>query len=225
MIRICDIHKSYHNGETLVPALRGVSAQIAPGEFIAITGPSGCGKSTLLHLLGALDTPDCGDIFFRDTSIVTADDREQTRFRRTKIGIVFQFFNLLPTLTVLENTMLPLMLQKTPRHVAVARARELIEHTGLACRTHHYPHQLSGGEMQRTAIARALVHRPEVLLADEPTGNLDSKTGAQILSLFEQVASELNTTLILVTHSSEVAAAARRRITLCDGQIVSDESY
>ncbi|MDZ4743342.1 MAG: ABC transporter ATP-binding protein [Verrucomicrobiota bacterium] len=224
MIEIKNISKSYSNGENRVHALRGLSTQIAQGEFIAITGPSGCGKSTLLHLLGGLDVPDEGDITFHDESIVSGNDRSLTLFRRTHIGIVFQFFNLLPTLTVEENVLLPLMLKSIPHQEAVGRARELLTTVGMSSRHHHFPHQLSGGEMQRTAIARALIHRPAILLADEPTGNLDSKTGALILSLFQEIAGTGDTTLILVTHSPEVAACARRQIQMSDGQITSDHT-
>lgn len=223
MIDIQNISKSYWNGQSAIKALCGVSLQIAQGDFIALTGPSGCGKSTLIHLMGAMDTPDSGDILFQGRSITTSDDEKLTRFRRDHTGVVFQFFNLLPTLTVEENAMLPLILQQTPRKEARARAYEWLERVKIDHRHNHYPHQLSGGEMQRTAIARALVHRPALLLADEPTGNLDSKTGAQILDIFAQIAAEKMTTLILVTHDPGVAQIAPRHLHMTDGQIISDQ--
>ncbi|MDL5053950.1 ABC transporter ATP-binding protein [Oscillatoria laete-virens NRMC-F 0139] len=222
MIEIRNVTKTYSDSGSGLPALRGVSAQFARGQFTAITGPSGCGKSTLLHLLGGMDRPDSGDILFEGGSLLTGDDKILSAYRLQKVGVVFQFFNLLPTLTALENAMLPLMLAQCPVSEARARARELLTRTGMVHRGNHYPHQLSGGEMQRTAIARALIHRPALVLADEPTGNLDSKTGAEILALFIDTVAAGGATLILVTHSAEVAAAAHRQIRMHDGQIIGD---
>ncbi len=203
-------------------ALEEVSLQIGRHEFVAVVGPSGCGKSTLMHLIAGLDRPTAGEIMVDGLSLTTADDAALTEFRRRRLGLVFQFFNLLPTMNALENVTLPLLLQGVSLAESEARARELLERVGLTNRATHFIHQLSGGEEQRTAIARALVHRPSLLIADEPTGNLDTASAARVLALLQEIANEKFATLILVTHSAEVAAAASRLIELRDGKVVRD---
>lgn len=204
-----------------IAALREVSLDIAEHEFVAITGPSGCGKSTLMHLIGGLDSPTSGEIHAGELALHACDEAALTDYRRRKLGIVFQFFHLLPTMSALENVCLPLLLQGLPLAQVRPRAEALLELVGLADRARHFPHQLSGGQMQRTAIARALVHEPAILLADEPTGNLDSASAGQVLDLLEKIASQRRTTLLVVTHSDDVARLATRRIGLRDGQITS----
>jgi len=201
-------------------ALDDVSLEIAEHEFVAITGPSGCGKSTLMHIIGGLDTPTSGEIFVDGLALHRASEAELTNYRRRQAGIVFQFFNLLPTMSVLENVCLPLLLDGRPLAEARPKAEALLELVGLADRMNHRPHQLSGGQLQRTAIARALIHEPRVLLADEPTGNLDSTNAAQVMALLEKIASQRRTTLLLVTHSEEIARRTDRRIRMRDGKIL-----
>ena len=208
-INLKNVWRSYSNeGEAPVHALQDATFGIEKGAFVAITGESGCGKSTLLHLLGALDMPTSGEIHVGDKALHTMSEADRTRYRREDVGIVFQFFNLLPTLTVLENVALPLQLQGKSLAEATSSSERAMELTGIAHRSTHFPHQLSGGEMQRTAIARALVHSPALLLADEPTGNLDRKNAANILDLLKDLHARQVATLIVVTHSDEVAAAA-----------------
>jgi putative ABC transport system ATP-binding protein len=219
MLETRNLHKSYQAGDTQVDALRGVSLKILPGEIVAITGPSGCGKSTLLHILGALDTPTSGQAYLEGHPLHSLDDDKLTALRRLKIGFIFQFFHLLPTLTVEENILLPLLLAGRVTPAARTRARELLNSVQLADRAHHRPHQLSGGQLQRAAVARALIHRPSVILADEPTGNLDSATSSIVIQLLTQLARREKTTVVLVTHSELIAAAADRRIALVDGRI------
>ena len=222
MISLQNVNRYYEAGERSVHALDHVSLTIERHEFVAVVGPSGCGKSTLLHLIAGLDRPTAGEIVVDGLSLTTADDAALTHFRRHQLGLVFQFFNLLPTMNVLENVSLPLLLQGVPIAEAATRAQELLALVGLTNRATHFVHQLSGGEQQRTAIARALVHRPSLLIADEPTGNLDTASSERVIELLRQVADEQLATLILVTHSAEVAAAAVRRIEMRDGKIVSD---
>ncbi len=205
-------------------AVDGISLEIADGEFIAITGPSGCGKSTLIHLLAGLDTPSSGEIVVDGLALQTADDAALTDYRRRRLGLVFQFFNLLPTMNVIENVAFPLLLQGVSFRESETRAAELLKLVGMEERARHFVHQLSGGEQQRTAIARALIHRPSLLIADEPTGNLDSRSAERVLEVLAQIGSERLTTLIVVTHSEEVAAAASRRIQMRDGRIVADRA-
>ena len=220
MIRLSHVTRIYgENGG--VRALDDISLEIARHDFAAITGPSGCGKSTLMHLIGGLDTPSRGEVFVDELALHRASEAELTNYRRHKLGIVFQFFNLLPTMSVLENVCLPLLLQGEPLPRAQTRARELIEMMNLTKRENHFPHQLSGGELQRTAIARALIHKPSVLLADEPTGNLDSANAAQVMETLQKIASQALTTMVVVTHSEEVARIAPRKIAMRDGKIIS----
>ena len=221
MLETRDLHKSYQTGDARVDALRGVSIKILPGEIVAITGPSGCGKSTLLHILGALDTPTSGQAYLEGHPLHSLDDDKLTALRRHKIGFIFQFFHLLPTLTVEENVLLPLLLAGRVTPPAKSRAHELLSAVGLSDRSHHRPHQLSGGQLQRAAVARALIHRPSVLLADEPTGNLDSASSTIVIQLLTQLARNEKTTVILVTHSDRIAAAADRQIALVDGRLAS----
>ncbi len=220
MIRLVNVSRLYANSGA---ALDDVSVEIPRHDFLAVTGPSGCGKSTLLHLLGGLDQPTRGEIFVGDLALHHAGERELTQYRQRQLGIVFQFFNLLPTMTVRENICLPLLLQGAPLREVQAKADELLDLVHLSDRAHHRVHQLSGGQMQRTAIARALIHDPELLLADEPTGNLDSTHAEQVLMLLERIASQKRTTLIVVTHSEEVARRAAHRLRMRDGQVVSHE--
>lgn len=202
-------------------ALRDVSLEIAPGSFCAVTGPSGCGKSTLLNLLGGLDQPTSGEITVDGLPLHRADEAALTAYRRERLGIIFQFFNLLPAMTALENVELPLLLRGDRTKDARTRAAEVLDLVGLASRAGAFPHQMSGGEMQRAAIARALVHRPALLLADEPTGNLDSDNATRVLELFQKIASQRLATLIMVTHSPEAAAVAARQIALVDGRLTA----
>lgn len=201
-------------------ALDDVSLSIGPGEFVAITGPSGCGKSTLMHLIGGLDSPTSGEIEVDGLPLHRASESELTRYRRRGVGIVFQFFHLLPTMSVFENVCLPLLLAGEPLSAATVKAEEIIDLVGLSDRARHGMHQLSGGQLQRTAIARALVHEPRVLLADEPTGNLDSANAAQVMELLQKISSQRRMTMIIVTHSEEVARLSARRICMRDGKIL-----
>ena len=221
-IRLRGVSRYYGPPEGRVHALDGVSLDIAEKEFVAVTGPSGCGKSTMMHLLGGLDTPSAGEIFVGNLALHTADERALTLYRRRDLGIVFQFFNLLPTMNVLENVCLPLMLAGHSPARTRPLAMELLDLVGMTPRAGHFVHQLSGGELQRTAIARALIHRPRLLLADEPTGNLDSVGATRVLEVLQRVASQALTTLVIVTHSEEVAQAASRRIRLRDGRLLSE---
>ena len=224
MISLQKVSRYYQAGERSVHALEDVSLTIERHQFVAVVGPSGCGKSTLMHLVAGLDRPTAGEIVVDGLSLTTADDAQLTNFRRRQLGLVFQFFNLLPTMNALENVSLPLLLQGVAPDEATARAGELLQLVGLTNRASHFVHQLSGGEQQRTAIARALVHRPSLLIADEPTGNLDTASTSRVLDLLQEIAGEQRTTLILVTHSPEVAAVATRRIELRDGRIVTDRT-
>ena len=219
MIRCIDVRKIYRQGENDITALAGVSLDIAKGSFVVIMGPSGSGKSTLLHLIGGLDRPSSGDLLVDGRLIGQMSDDEVTLFRRTKVGFVFQFFNLLPTLTALENVTLPFVLDGVSKGEADRRARSILEKVGLEQRRHHLPEELSGGEIQRVAMARALAFDPPILLADEPTGNLDSKNGDAILSLLRKIKEERGCTVVMVTHSDEAASYGERIIFLRDGRV------
>jgi len=219
MIRCIDVRKIYRQGESEIAALDGISLDIPKGAFAVIMGPSGSGKSTLLHLIGGLDRPTSGDLLVDGRLIGQMADDEVTLFRRTKIGLVFQFFNLLPTLTALENVALPLVLDGVAKAEADRKAEALLEKVGLQARMHHLPEEMSGGEIQRIAVARALAFNPPLLLADEPTGNLDSKNGEAVLSLLREINQNDGCTVVLVTHSEEAASYGERRIYLKDGRV------
>ena len=215
--------KRYRLGDTTVEALRGVDLDVAPGELLVVAGPSGSGKSTLLHILGTLDEPDTGHLVIGGRAVASLGDAARTRLRRSRLGFVFQTFNLLPVLTALENVELPLWLAGVAGPERRERARELLAEVGLARRTGHRPDQLSGGERQRVAIARALVARPLAVLADEPTGNLDSTTGAEVLDLLLALNDAHGTPFVLSSHDPALIERAPRCVRLRDGRIVGDE--
>ena len=219
MIRCIDVRKTYRQGESEITALAGISLDISKGSFAVIMGPSGSGKSTLLHLIGGLDRPSSGDLLVDGRLIGQMADDQVTLFRRKKIGIVFQFFNLLPTLNALENVALPLVLDGRSKAEADHQAEILLTKIGLDKRRHHLPEELSGGEIQRVAVARALAFNPPILLADEPTGNLDSKNGEAILALLKRINQEDGCTVVMVTHSQEAARYGDRTIFLRDGRV------
>jgi len=221
MIVLKHVSRVYPSPAGELHALRDISLEIEPLAFAAVTGPSGCGKSTLLNLLGGLDQPTSGEITVDGLALHGANDTDLTAYRRGRLGIVFQFFNLLPAMTARENVELPLLLRGDSTRTARQEALQMLELVGLSPRAEAFPHQMSGGEMQRAAIARALVHRPALLLADEPTGNLDSANAARVLELFQKIASQRLATLIIVTHSTEAAAVADRQIRMMDGRLAS----
>ncbi len=222
LLEAVDIHRDYAMAGDAVHALRGLSLSVAEGDYVAIVGPSGCGKSTLLNLLGALDRPSRGAVRVRGQDVAQLNDRAATDFRLRSVGFVFQRFHLLPMLTAAENVALPMAEAGVSARERLARAAELLAYVGLGGRTAHRPTQLSGGEQQRVAIARALANKPALVLADEPTGELDARTGAEIIALFEQLNKD-GTTLVVVTHDEELAQAARRVVHMKDGAIVRDE--
>jgi putative ABC transport system ATP-binding protein len=217
-----DVRKSFITGEVTVEAVRGITVAIYPGELTAIVGPSGCGKSSLLSMLGAIDTPTSGQVLVDDVDIATLSDYDRTLLRRRKIGFVFQAFNLMPTLSALENAALPLELDGLSSREARERARVGLEQVGLGKRVDHLPSMLSGGEQQRVAVARALVTHPTLLLADEPTGNLDTAGGEQVMRLLRDLVGKHGQTVIMVTHDADIAAAADRVIRMRDGLIADD---
>ena len=220
IIRFDKVTKRYESVDEVV-ALDSVDLDISRGERVALMGPSGSGKSTLLNLMSGLDEPTSGNVYFEDRSLDSMTDNELTLLRRKKIGLIFQTFNLLPTLSAIENVSLPLRLDGNRRRKADKRSIELLERVGLGERLTHRPDELSGGERQRIAIARALVFKPLVLLADEPTGDLDSQTGAEIIALLDNLHDEFGTTIVLVTHNDAAAAHCERKIAMLDGRIVS----
>src|SRR5574341_2349388 len=222
IIQTIDLTKTYGSGETTVVALDRVNLDIQPSQFISIMGPSGCGKSTLLHLVGGLDRPTSGQVLIDGNDLTRLDDSRLTELRRRKIGFVFQFFNLIPVLDAAENAALPLTLDGVKPAWAKAKAAEWLTRVGLGNRLHSRPDQLSGGQQQRVAIARALVAEPKLVLADEPTGNLDSRASDEIAALLRQVADEWERTVIMVTHDPRIAAYADRIIFLKDGTIVDE---
>jgi putative ABC transport system ATP-binding protein len=214
-----DLEKTYTGGAAPVTALRGVSIALEAGDFVALMGPSGCGKSTLLHLCGAMDRPTGGRLAIEGHDLTGLDDDALTRLRRDRIGFVFQFFNLLPTLTLGDNIALPCLLAGMAVPEAEARAKALADRVGIGNRLAHYPQQVSGGEAQRAAIARALVHQPALVVADEPTGNLDSTNGATVLALLAELNRDLGVTILLATHAEDVARTAHRTMRLRDGRL------
>jgi putative ABC transport system ATP-binding protein len=221
MIELKNVSRMYTHGTKEIQALRGITLCIKAGEFLCVMGPSGSGKSTLLNIIGGLDQPTSGEIFIDNRPLHGISDDELTLIRRRHVGFIFQFFNLLPILTAAENVSLPLLLEGTPYSKVKPKAEALLQKVGLGERTEHRPDQLSGGEMQRVAIARALIASPAVLLADEPTGNLDSRTSAEILRLLKDLNAEAQT-IVMVTHDSKAAAHGTRIITLRDGSISED---
>jgi len=223
MIELRDVVKVYRRGSTQVRALDGVSLTVPRGQFLSIMGSSGSGKSTLLNLLGALDVPSSGSVIIDGAPLSQLPDDALSDFRRRRLGFIFQFFNLLPTLTALENAMLPQLLAGKARAEVELRALALLEQVGLRGRSAHRPDELSGGEMQRVAVARALLGEPALLLADEPTGNLDSRTGAEVLQLLRDATHSRHLTVVMVTHDANAAAVGDRLVRLADGTIIGDE--
>ena len=218
IIQFIDVYKSYRNGATPVTALEGVNLSFEAGDFVTIMGPSGGGKTPLLNLLAGLDLPDRGQIILQERKISDLSDHDLTLLRRKEIGFVFQFFNLMPTLTVQENVELPLLLAHSSKTEG-SRVKTLLEYVGLWNRAQSFPAELSGGELQRVAIARALVPQPVILLADEPTGNLDSENGQRIIELMERAATDFNTTVILVTHNPKIAECGNKHYEIRDGKL------
>jgi ABC-type lipoprotein export system ATPase subunit len=216
-----NVSKSYTMGKRALEVLRDVSLDVERGEFIALRGASGAGKSTLLHLFGGLDVPNGGEIWFAGKNLASASEAQLTRLRNARVGFIFQAYHLLPELDALENVCVPARLARVSSWVAEKRGRDLLARVGLSARMEHKPYELSGGEQQRVAIARALMNEPELILADEPTGNLDSHTGQEIVDLLVALRAEKNTTLIIATHDATVAARAPKVIQLTDGQIVA----
>ena len=221
MIQVKDVHKSYDLGETFVHALRGVSFSIEEGEFVSIMGPSGSGKSTLMNIVGCLDTPSEGTYLLKDRNVGNLDEEQLAGIRNKEIGFVFQKFQLLPRSSALENVALPLKYASVKQSERLIRAEKVLAKVGLTNRLTHKPTELSGGEQQRVAIARALVNSPSILFADEPTGNLDSKTGNQVLEIFKDL-NKRGQTIVVITHEREVAKQSQRTITIKDGEIGSD---
>jgi putative ABC transport system ATP-binding protein len=219
IVSLRDVRRDYALGAERVHALQGVSLDVEPGDYVAIVGPSGCGKSTLLNLIGVIDQPTSGTVTIAGKRVDAMSDREATSFRLHNIGFVFQRFYLMPILSALENVALPMAEAKVPRDERNARAAELLAYVGLSTRERHRPSELSGGEQQRVAIARALANHPALLLADEPTGELDARTGTEIISLFQRLNSD-GTTIVVVTHDEDLANAARHKVHMRDGRIV-----
>ncbi|MDD2431632.1 MAG: ABC transporter ATP-binding protein [Firmicutes bacterium] len=222
MIRLEDIKKFYALGDNIVKALDGVNLEINRGDYLAIMGPSGSGKSTLLHILGGLDVPTSGAYFLEEVDISHLSDREIARIRNEHFGFIFQSYNLLPELTAIENAEIPMVYNKTPLKERRARAEFLMDKVGLSHRLKHYPSQMSGGEQQRVAIARALANDPTLILADEPTGNLPSEQGDEIMEMIRQLNDE-GTTIVVVTHDPKIGANAKKLVRLCDGKIVYED--
>jgi putative ABC transport system ATP-binding protein len=221
-LRFYDLSKSYYEGDVRRVVLQNAHAEFHPGEITAILGKSGSGKSTLLNLISGIDEADSGQIWVDGQDLSSLSERERTLFRRARIGFVFQFYNLIPTLTVGKNVSLPLELNRVPRPAARKKAQALLEAVGLLDRWETFPEKLSGGEQQRVTLARALVHDPLLILADEPTGNLDEETGAQVMYMLTRLAREQNRTLLLVTHSAEAASHADRVLRLSHGQLIPE---
>jgi putative ABC transport system ATP-binding protein len=222
-IRVEEVHKYYELGDTKVHALRGISVEIGHGEFVAVMGASGSGKSTFMNILGCLDAPSTGKYLLEGTDVSLLNKKELAAIRNRKIGFVFQGFNLLSRTTALENAELPAIYARVSEQERVKRAKEALAMVGLADRAEHFPSQLSGGQQQRVAIARALVNRPAILLADEPTGNLDSRTSVEVMEIFQKLNDERGLTIVLVTHEPDIAQFAKRSIVFRDGKIRKDE--
>lgn len=219
IVECVDLKKAYILGEVKVDALRGINMKIKRGEMISIMGPSGCGKTTLLNIIGSLDSPTSGKVFLEGRDISNANEKELTKIRRKSVGFIFQFYNLLPVLTAFENVELPLLISGVPKEIRQTRTMELLEKVDLLERKDHKPDELSGGERQRVAIARSLANKPSILLADEPTGDLDTETGFTILNLLQEVNKTENQTLVLVTHDASIARQSNRIFHIKDGMI------
>ncbi|MFH1155992.1 MAG: ABC transporter ATP-binding protein [Pseudomonadota bacterium] len=222
LIELCGVCKEYPMGDRRIPVLKGIDLRVEPGEFLAVMGPSGSGKSTLLNIIGTLDRPDSGDYRYQGRSMLHCSDKELSAFRSGTVGFVFQTFNLISGLTVLANVRLPFLYSALSQAEGLRRAVRAVDQVGLSGRSDHKPSELSGGEMQRAAIARAIAINPSLILADEPTGNLDSTTGMEILDLLKNLNSQ-GVTLLMITHDASVASQARRRIVLKDGAIVGQD--
>jgi putative ABC transport system ATP-binding protein len=223
VVTTVNLVKDYWLGEVVVPALQCVNIEIEKGDFVAVLGPSGSGKTTLLNVIGALDRPTKGRVYVDGEDLTALSEKDLTRLRRNKIGFVFQFYNLIPVLTAFENVELPMFVSGVSKHEAVQRAERLLESVGLSNRARHRPDELSGGEQQRVAIARALANRPSVILADEPTGDLDTATGHQVLTMLLEMSKQENTTVVVATHDPAVVDMADRTLRMRDGHIVTDQ--
>jgi len=223
-IQLQSVTKEYMLGKTTVHALRGISLKIEQGEFVALVGPSGSGKSTALHILGALDRPTSGEVWIQDTPVANMSDKQLARLRRERIGFIFQSFNLIPVLSVYGNVEFPLLLMKVPKHERRERVMTTLTQVGLQDRAKHKTEELSGGQRQRVAIARALVTNPSIILSDEPTANLDSKTGAAIIDLMEELNEGNQVTLVFATHDESIVSRAKRIVPILDGQIVHGDA-
>jgi len=223
LVSVRGLKKSFHKDGATVSVLKGIDFEVGEGEFATIMGPSGAGKTTFLHVIGSLDRPTEGEVFYRGKDVSLFTGEEQCRFRNEKVGFVFQFYHLLQDFTVLENIMIPLWIKRAKAAEAQGAAEEFLRIMGLADRRHHKPGELSGGEQQRVAIARALINRPELILADEPTGNLDRKTGRVVLEYILSVRERIGAALILVTHDPEIGASGERRLTMVDGELFPAE--
>lgn len=223
VLRLEGVTRDYPLGKTIVHALRGIDLVVYKGEVLAVMGPSGSGKSTLLHILGVLDTPTSGRALIDGTDINSLSERELTRLRGQRIGFVFQTFNLISTLSTQMNVELPMIFQRVAKRTRATRARELLRHVGLGDRFHHRPNELSGGERQRVAIARALANDPEIILADEPTGNLDSESGGTILELLQKLSRDDGKTVVIVTHDPDASGVADRIVRLKDGRVIDEK--
>jgi len=224
VLKAVNLYKSYHLGKVTVPALRGASIEVREGEFVAIIGPSGSGKTTLLNILGLLDTPDSGELYIDGKSVIGLDDDELSEMRLWKIGFVFQHYNLIPILTALENVEIPMILAGVPPKKRIARARLLLKMVGIPHMENHKPTEMSGGQQQRVAIARALANEPSIILADEPTGNLDTKSSEEIVNLMRTLNREKGTTFVVVTHDLDVARKADRILRIRDGKLYEVEN-
>jgi len=223
-VKVVDVEKIYRLGENKVHALKGVNLELSKGEFVAFMGPSGSGKTTLLNLIGVLDKPSKGKIYVNETDLTVLKERELTKLRRGTIGFIFQFYNLIPVLSAFENVELPMLIAGVPSKEREARAHELLKMVGLADRVHHRPDELSGGEQQRVAIVRALANRPSIVLADEPTGDLDSKTGKEVVQALHDLSNREGATVIIVTHDPVVASMTSRVFEMRDGLIIQEHT-
>jgi len=219
LVSLHDVHRSYRRGDEVVNALRGVSFEVSPAEFVVVTGPSGSGKSTLLHVMAGLDRPNFGEVHLEGRPISQMPDDELTLYRRRRLGFIFQFFHLLPTLSAVDNVALPLLLDGRPPRESERVAMQRLERLGLGARASHRPRELSGGEQQRVAIARALVTEPALLLADEPTGNLDSAAGSEVYAILSSLPADFGTAIVMVTHDRDAVAHGTRSLRIVDGRL------